>query len=364
MTSAAHAPALTRSSAWRAAIGKRLRPRDVAGTEDALVGRAHQQRRPGQQEEAGPDRAELIAEDAEEQRREEPSESAKGADEAGHRAGVFREVLRHQLEDGAVAEPHQHRASQGADRERHHGRPRQEQREQGHAAEDPREYLGAADPVCQPSADGPHERGEDDESGGAESSVGRSEAELRAQQRRQVDRERDETAEGQEVEGAEDPGSRRTPQDRNHRGDGSGTARLRGIPRQQEVRHRPGQEQRARAAKDHFPAKAGRDDRSDKDSKRLTHRPQAVNAEGGALASRRGPTRDEGRAHCEGRPGHADEERRDEERAVAAGQRHDEGGERGEGEERREHEASAEAIRQHAHRQPRQRTKQHRDRHE
>ena len=62
---------------------------------------------------------------------------------------------------------------------------------------------GAADPVCQPPTNGPHERGEHDESGGAESRVRRREAELRAQQRRQVNRERDKAPKGQEIEGVE-----------------------------------------------------------------------------------------------------------------------------------------------------------------
>ena len=211
---------------------------------------------------------------------------------------------------------------------------------------------------------GPHQRREHDEAGRAESGVGGRQAELRAQQRRQVDRERDEAAERQEVEGAEQPRGRRAPQDRGHRGDGGGTAGLRGIPRQQEVDDRPGQEQRAGAAKHRLPAKAGRHHRADEDGQRLPHRPQAVDAEGRALPGRRRPARDERRADREGRSGHADEERRHEQRAVAAGQRHDERGERREGEERREDEASAEPIRQHAHRQPRQRAEQHRHRHQ
>ena len=258
-------------------------------------------------------------EDAEQERREEPAQPAKGADEASHRARVFREVLRHQLEDGAVAESHEHRAPKRTNGERHHGRPRQEQREQGDATEDPRQHLGAAYAVRQPSADWPHEGGEHDEPRGPESSVRGSEAELRAQQCRQVDRERDEAAEGQKVEGAEQPGSRRAPQDGHHRGDGGGATSPLGIPRQQEVRHRPRQKQRAGAAKHHFPAKTGRYYRADEDSQRLAHRPQAVNAERRALASRQGPAGYERRANCEGRPGHADQERRADERAIAAG---------------------------------------------
>ena len=303
-------------------------------------------------------------EDAEQEWREESAQTAERADEAGHRAGVFREVLRHQFENSAVAQSHQHRAPECADRERHHGRPCQEQREERDAAEDPREDLGTADPIRQPPTHGPHERREHDESGGSESCIGRSQAELRAQQCRQVDRERHEAAEGQEIKGAEQPGSRRTPQDSHHRGDRGGAAGLLRIPRQHEVRHRPSQEQRAGDAKHHFPAKAVRHYRAAENGQRLPHRPQTVDAERRALAARRGPARHEGRAHCEGRPGHADEERRDEERAVAVGQRNNEGGQRGEDEERGEHDASAEAIRQHAHRQPRQRTEQHRHRHQ
>ena len=95
--------------------------------EDALVGRAQHQCGRGQQQEPGPENAESIAEDAEQQRREEPTEPAEGANEAGYGAGVFREALRHQLEYGAVAESHEHRAPERTDGERHHGRPRQEQ---------------------------------------------------------------------------------------------------------------------------------------------------------------------------------------------------------------------------------------------
>ena len=97
--------------------------------------------------------AEPVAEHAEQQRREEAAEAAERADQAGDRAGVLREVLRHQLEDGAVAQPQQRRAAERADRERHHRRPRQQQREQRDAAEDPRQHLRAADPVGQPAAD-------------------------------------------------------------------------------------------------------------------------------------------------------------------------------------------------------------------
>ena len=276
----------------------------------------------------------------------------------------LREMFRHQLEDGAVAQPHQHRASERADRERDHGRPRQEQREQRDAAEHPREDLGAADPVGQPSADGPHERREHDESSGSEAGVGGSQAELRPQQRRQVDRERDEAAEGEEVEGAEQPGGRLAAQHRGHRGNRGGTHGLRRIPRQQEIRDRPSDEHCARTLEHRFPAKAGRHYRADEDGHRLPHRPQSVHAEGRALPGRRCPSGNEGGAHREGRSGHADQERRHEQRGVAVSQRNGEGSQRGKDEERREHQASAEAIRQHAHRQPRQRAQQHRHRHQ
>ena len=143
----------------------------------------------------------------------------------------FGKVLRHELEDRAVAEAHQQSAPERADRERHHRRPRQQQREQGHAAEHPRQHLRAADAVRQPPADGPHQRREHDESGRAQSRIRGSQAELRAQQCRQVDREGHEAAEGQEVEGAEQPGRRRAPQDRHHRGDRRRSAGMWRIPR-------------------------------------------------------------------------------------------------------------------------------------
>ena len=125
-------------------------------------------------------------------------------------------------------------------------------------------------------------------------------------------------------------------------------------------RRPPNQGGSRRCPKHHFPAKAGRYHRADEDSQRLAHRPQAVDAEGRALPSRRGPAGYERRADREGRPGHADQERRAEQRAIAAGQRNNEGGQRREREQRREDEASAESIRQHAHRQPCQRAEQHR----
>ena len=239
VTRPAHAPALTRSSACRAATGRDSVHATSPGRKTRWLASAQQQRGRGQQDEPGPDDAESIEEDAEQQGREEPAQASERADETGHRAGVLREVLRHQLEDGAVAQPHQHRAPERADRERHHGPPRQEQREQGDTAEHPREDLGAADPVRQPSADRPHQRREHDESSGSEAGVGGSQAELRPQQRRQVDRERHEAAEGEEVEGAEQPGGRLAAQDRDHRGDRGGTPGLRRIPRQQEVRRPP-----------------------------------------------------------------------------------------------------------------------------
>ena len=326
VTSAAHAPALTRSSAWRAATGRDCVHATSLGRKTRWLATRSSERGGGQQEEAGPDHAELIAEHAEQQRREEAAESAKSAHETRDRAGVFRKVLRHQLEDRAVAQPHQHRASQGADREGHHRRPREEEREQRHAAEDPREDLRTADPVRQPAAHRPHERGEDDEPGRAKARVRWRESELRAQQRRQVNREGDEAAEGQEVEGAEQPGGGRAPEDRRHRGEAAGATWLRRIPRQQVVGDRPGQEQCARTAEHRFPAKPCRDDRTHEHGQRLPHRAQAIDTEGGALAGGGRPAGDEGRAHRERRPGHADEERRAEERAVAAGQRHDKGG--------------------------------------
>ena len=55
--------------------------------------------------------------------------------------------------------------------------------------------------------------GQHDEPGGAEPGIGGRQAELVAQQRRQVDRERDEAAEGEEVEGGERP---RQPLRREH----------------------------------------------------------------------------------------------------------------------------------------------------
>ena len=272
--------------------------------------------------------AEPIVEDAEQERREETAETAEGTDEAGHRAGVLWEVLRHQLEDGAVPQSHQHRAPERANRERHHGWPRQEQGEQRHSSEDPRQDLRAANPIRQPPAERAHERGEHDEPCRAQSGVGGRQAELRAQQRGQVDRKRDEAAECQEIEGAEQPRRGRAPQDRGHRGDGGGTCGVRGIPRQEEVRDRPRQEHRAGAAKDHLPAQPSRDHGPGEDRQRLPHRPQPVDAEGRALASRRGPAGHERGADGEGRAGHPDEKRRHEERAITAGQRHGECGER------------------------------------
>ena len=59
-----------------------------------------------------------VAEEAEQQRREEAAEAAHRADQSGDRAGLAGKVLRHELEHRAVAEPEQRRAAERADRER------------------------------------------------------------------------------------------------------------------------------------------------------------------------------------------------------------------------------------------------------
>ena len=106
------------------------RPLDVARVEHALVRDAQHQRRGGEQNESRPDRAQLIAEDAKQERWEESAQTTERADQTRDRPCLLGEVLRHKLEDRAVAQAHQHRARQRTHRERHHGRPGQQQREQ------------------------------------------------------------------------------------------------------------------------------------------------------------------------------------------------------------------------------------------
>lgn len=140
-----------------------------------------------------------------------------------------------------------------ADCERHHGRPGQQERKQRNAAEDPGQYLGAANPISQPATERSHERRQDDEASRAEACVSRCKAELRPQQRRQVDREGDEAAKRQKVKRPKQPGRRRVPQDRGHGGNRGGTSGLRRVAGEGDVDDGPDQQERARAAKDGLP---------------------------------------------------------------------------------------------------------------
>jgi hypothetical protein len=80
----------------------------------------------------------------------------------------------------------------------------------------------ATPPKTHESTCAPHERGEHDEARRAKAGVGGREAELRSQERWQIDREGDEPAKRQEVESAEQPRGRGTAKHRQHRGDGCG----------------------------------------------------------------------------------------------------------------------------------------------
>ena len=219
--------------------GQRLCPGHIGRSEHALVGVAQAQRRGGQQEESGPQDAEPIAKHAKQQRREEATETTERAHQSGDCTGVPGKSLGNQLEDGAVAQPEQHRAGQGSHREGNDRRPHQQQRTRRDAAEHPRQDLRPPDPIRQPAADRPHQGCEDDEPGRPESGVGRHEMKLRPQQRRQVDREGDESAEGQEVEGPEQPRRRLPLQQRDHRADAGGTRRLRRIAGHERVQPCP-----------------------------------------------------------------------------------------------------------------------------
>ena len=113
---------------------------------------------------------------------------------------------------------------------------------------------------------------------------------LRPQQRRQVDREGDESAEGQEVEGTEQPRRRLPLQQRDHRADAGGTHRLRRIAGHERVQRCPEQQPARDAPKDSGPAEHPRGHRPAEHRERLAERAEPVEAERGALPGGRRPT--------------------------------------------------------------------------
>ena len=139
---------------------------------------------------------------------------------------------------------------------------------------------------------------------------------------------------------------------------------MRRIAREREIHNRPHEQQRAGAAEHRLPTVARGYDWSDEDGERLSHRAQAVNAQGCALPSCRRPSRDECGPDGKRRSGHADQKGRDEERLITCGERNQDRSERRKAKQRREDQPPAEPVGEHAHRQPRQRAEQHRHRHQ
>ena len=199
-------------------------------------------------------------------------------DEPRDGPGLGGEPLGDQLEHRVVAQAHQRGARECPDRERNHRRPRQEQREDGDAREHPGEDLRPADAVGEPAANRAHRGGQHDEAGRAEARVSGSQTELRTQERGQIDRERDEAAEGEEVERSEEPGDGRSPKHPHHRAHACRTHRSRRIARERREHERPDEKYQARAAKHRLPAVRARHDRPAEHGERLSQRTQAVDA--------------------------------------------------------------------------------------
>ena len=157
------------------------------------------------------------------------------------------------------------------------------------AEEDAGEHARAADAVGEPAADRAQERGEHDEPGGAEPGVGGRKAERVLQERRQVDRERDESAEGQEVEEREDPGEPLTAEDREHFRDPRAPPGPGSVPGQKSEHHRPEEQQHGEPAKDRGKPDPGAERGPQKHGGGLADRPQPVESQRGALTLGRRP---------------------------------------------------------------------------
>ena len=87
----------------------------------------------------------------------------------------------------------------------------------------------AADPVGEDAAERPHQRREDDEARRAETGIRHRQAEIVAQQCRQVDGKGDESTEREEIESGKRPRERSLVRTADHRGDPSGPDRDRRV---------------------------------------------------------------------------------------------------------------------------------------
>ena len=297
---------------------------------------------------------------AKQQRREESAEPAERADQSGHGSGIARESFGHELEHGAIPESEQRRATERADGEGDHRRPRQQQREAGDTAEHPRQHLRAADAIGQPAAERPHHRREHDEARGAKSGVARGQSELRCaaasadrlrtrRSRRRSGSRRRRATTRPALHAARAASRRRRPGAPPSARCARATRRRQ--PRPTARRRRPGTPPSIRTGprppRRRTPRATGRTGRG------RTCRAPFPGSRGGV---HRDTNADADRKRRTGEP---DEECRCQERRVARGQAYRPRRRRGHREQRREHHAAAKTIRQHAHRQSRERAEQH-----
>jgi len=264
---------------WRQGEVEGCLPRHERGR----IQQVQSERRGCEQQVAGPNGAQTVAERAEQQGREEAAKAAHGADQTGHAAGVGGKVLRHELEDRAVAESQERRAAERAHSERHHRGPCEEQRKGHDAQEHTVQHARAANPIRQPPADWTAERRQHDEVRRPEAGVGWRQTKLVFEQRRQVDREGDESTERQEVEGRQRPAQRVPGQHTHHRAEGLGLAALRRVPGEHRKNRRPDQQQAADAIHRAFPPNRDGDHGPQEHRDRLTDIAETVHAERAAL---------------------------------------------------------------------------------
>ncbi len=303
----------------------------------------------------------MVAKEAEDQRRKEPAESSHGSDQARHGRRRRRKVLRHELEDGAAADAEQGRAAERADGERHHRVPHHEERERDQCGEHAREHARSSEVIREDPAERPQQRGHHHEPRGPQSRIGQRERELVAQERGQVHREGDETAEGQEVERREHPRDPLGGENRQCGPEGRGPRGARGVAGGRGKDRCPGQAEDGDAIEDRVAPEGRRCDGPEKDGRRVADIAQPVNAQGGSLRAGREPARAEADADGERRACESEQEGRGEQTRVGVrgwNQRCRDGHP---DEQQRKHDPPAEPIRQQSGRKPRDRAQQNRD---
>ena len=167
---------------------------------------------------------------------------------------------------------------------------------------------GAAPAVGERAADRPHHRRQDDEARRAHGGVPAFQPEGVDEERREIDRNRHEAAEGQEVEQAQHPGGRLLQRDepRGHRDDRTWPGR---IPPEEEDEHAHRQHDRHEHPEGERPAERAGHRRRHQRSDSGPDVPHAVDAERHALPRGREPARDERHPNREDRPCHPEDER-------------------------------------------------------